>query len=170
VRLTLLFLVLAGLFGLAALWQERHVEALRRERLLIEAEASGELARTEGGILAAGHGVVWVGSPSGAEPVPRPSPPARPAARPAAETPTRAAGTGAGPSTSPAAAPLQPAPYSVEVQPKQTLSGICYLHYGTAPTELVHAVARFNGLENPDQLQAGAALELPELESLSLGR
>lgn len=165
-RASLLLLLLAGLFGLAALWQERHVEALRSERRQLEAEAAGELARTSSGDLAAGHGVVLVGAASGAEPVPRPASwtDSRRAPEPAPRAPTLPTGTNG--SVEPTPPDARTTTHAVEVQPAQTLSGICYLHYGTASRDLVAAVARHNGLEDPDQLQVGAALELPELGAL----
>ncbi len=155
-RAVLLLGLLAAGFGLAAVWQRRHLDELRRQRQADEAVAAGELARTHSGELAPGAGVLLVGRPSGAEPVPRP---AR-AARAAPSDPVL------GP------APVGPHPdlalgdFSLEVQPGQSLSGIAYLHYGRSGPSLLRALAEYNALPDPDRLRAGQILKLPPLESL----
>jgi nucleoid-associated protein YgaU len=160
VRALLLALALAGLFGAAFWWQERHWAGIRAEQSAIAAEQDALAANTPSGTLAAGHAVLVVGNPSGAPAVPR-----RVAARPP-PTPPRATESG------PAADPDQPVSdgplpeFELVVQPGQTLSGLAHLHYGEHGGQLLRALARHNGLADPDQLRAGAVLRLPPIETL----
>ena len=143
-----LLILLAAAFGLAALWQQRHLAELQAARRAAEAEADGVLRSTPNGDLAPGQAVLLVGRPSGAEPRPRPTPAeqAMPPAAPQAESALE--------------------DYALEVQPGQTLSGIAYLHYQESGPALVRALAAYNGLEDPDQLRAGKALRLPPRQRL----
>ncbi len=149
---TVLFLcLLVAVFGLAALWQRQHLGELRRAHAAAEAEAAGELARTASGPLAPGQGVLLVGRPSGAEPVPRPA--------------------RAEPDPAPAAvgsdlAELALGDFSLEVQPGQSLSGIAYLHYGRSGPALLRALSDYNALPDPGRLRAGQVLKLPPIERL----
>ncbi|MHC4262265.1 MAG: LysM peptidoglycan-binding domain-containing protein [Planctomycetota bacterium] len=52
------------------------------------------------------------------------------------------------------------------VRSGQTLSEIAYDYYGTAPPSLVLALARYNGMANPNELRAGATIRLPERAEL----
>ena len=52
------------------------------------------------------------------------------------------------------------------VQPSQTLRRIALEHYRRADAELLDALARYNELEDPDDLLAGSQLRLPELSRL----
>jgi len=66
--------------------------------------------------------------------------------------------------------PPQPTTWKFTVQPGNTLSKICLEFYdapGRPPlSQVVEAVAEWNGLENPDDLRVGQDLELPSLEEL----
>ena len=65
----------------------------------------------------------------------------------------------------PAAAPPTPRyspDYRYIVQKGDVLGRICRQHYGTAPTSLVEAIARYNGLETPDAVRIGDAILLPD--------
>lgn len=56
----------------------------------------------------------------------------------------------------------------LEVRPGQTLSEIAFAAYGTANPGLVEALARYNGLGDPDDLRVGTTLRLPERKALGL--
>ena len=66
--------------------------------------------------------------------------------------------------------PPQPAPFELTVRPGSTLSVICQNFYDepTRPalSKIIKAVAKWNDLESPNDLQAGQVLELPTLEEL----
>lgn len=159
-RALLLALVLAGLFGAALLWQERHFAGIRAEQRAVRDEQDALAAPTASGMLEAGHAVLVVGNPSGAEPIPRPT------AAPSAPTP-------APPRPDDPDQPLSDAPlpeFELEVQPGQTLSGLAHLHYGEHGRELLSALAEHNGLADPDSLRAGAVVRLPPIELLLPGR
>ena len=55
-----------------------------------------------------------------------------------------------------------PPVFEVRVGPGQVLSKICAQHYGRATPELVRALAAYNDLADPDALQVGQKLQLPE--------
>lgn len=59
--------------------------------------------------------------------------------------------------------PAAPADAVVElvVPDGSSLSMVVWRHYGTAPEPLVRAVARYNGLDDPNLVRAGQALRLP---------
>lgn len=60
-----------------------------------------------------------------------------------------------------AAKPVTPATYAVK--DGDTLYRIVLRAYGTAPEELVDAVAKANGLRDPSQISVGQAIKLPSL-------
>lgn len=161
-RALLLALGLAGLFGAALWWQEHHWAGIRAEQSAIALEQDALVASTQSGALAAGHAVLVVGNPSQADSVPRPVAPRPPPA------PRRAAEDSAPPADDPDR-PVSDGPlpeFELVVQPGQTLSGLAHLHYGEHGRELLRALARHNGLADPDALRAGALLRLPPLERL----
>lgn len=159
-RALLLALILAGLFGAAFLWQERHWAGIRAEQRAVEAEQDARAHPTESGTLEAGRAVLVVGNPSGADPVPRPQE-AREPESPRAEGPTAVSSDPDSPLT------REPLPeFQLEVQPGQTLSGLAHLHYGEHGSELLEALAAHNGLASVDALRAGAILRLPPIERL----
>jgi len=138
VRLWLIGAVLLALLALAVSL-ERHAST----------QAAPDKTAAE---LPAGWGSVVLGAPSGAEPL---------TAAPAHATPTPVA------SVAPTAHEAPVAPDSeLSVAPGQSLSLICKEHYGTASVALVEALARFNGLKNPDALRAGQKLRLPPIQTL----
>ena len=149
----IVLLLLATGFALAALWQSRHMGTLHAEQRRSWKVSDGELAETRSGPVPEGWAVVVVGAPSGAAPVEfaDPEPTATPAEAPEEQT----------------TAPPPLGDLELEVRAGQTLSGIAHAHYGTAPPELVQALAEYNGLENADSLRAGQTLLLPELERLT---
>jgi len=160
VRALLLALILAGLFGGAFLWQERHFAEIRAEQRTVEAEQDARAHPTESGTLEAGRAVLVVGTPSGADPVPRPQDPRAQEPQPSG-TPTAEASDPDRPLSG------QPLPeFQLEVQPGQTLSGLAHLHYGEHGSELLEALAAHNGLASVDALRAGAILRLPPIERL----
>jgi nucleoid-associated protein YgaU len=155
-----LLAILAGAFGLAAWWQQRHVAELRAAQAAVVDAAPPPAPLAGEDELAPGEAVLIVGRPSGAEP--------RPRSRPA---PPPAPGPDAGP---PADDPLPEdeaglGDYLHTVQPGQTLSGIAHLRYGRSDPGLVQALADYNGLESPDRLRAGQPLRLPAAERLETG-
>jgi nucleoid-associated protein YgaU len=151
----ILLLLLAGAFGLAAWWQDRHLSELQAQRRQAEAEADGIVRRGDTGTLGPGEAVLIVGRPSGATPRPRPQAPSQesPGVRPAAPD-------------QPPVAEIELGDFSLEVQSGQTLSGIAYLRYGRSGPGIVRALAAYNGLADPDELRAGQVLRLPALEAL----
>ena len=145
-RALLLLLVLAGAFGLAAVWQRNHVAELRAARDAAEAvpAPSPDPLAPE---LAAGEALLIVGRPSGAEPRPPPAEPARPKPSAPANEPSLS-------------------DFTQRVQSGQTLSGIAHVHYGQSGPALVRSLAAYNGLSDPNQLQVGQTLRLPPIEKL----
>ena len=182
-RSVLLLLALAIAFGAAAAWQSRKVEALHAERARAAAIRDGELADTPSGEVRAGWAVVTVGRPSG-----------KSQPRPAAEALDEELDEGLeGPSEEALGAPAEDVldenadasdlaradagggerlgedwvgDYELIVEPGQSLSKIAAAHYGSAPERLVAALARYNGMDDPDQLSAGQRLRLPPLDLL----
>jgi len=155
VRPLVLLLLLAAGFGLAALWQSRHLERMRAERELAARVVEGELAETSSGLVPAGLAVVTVGRPSGA-------PPLEGARGPAAPTVVEVAGE--------EAFEHPPLPdFELVVREGQSLSKIAAAHYGEATDELVSALASYNGLDDANLLKVGETLYLPELERLVAG-
>jgi nucleoid-associated protein YgaU len=145
-RLVLILCTLACAFALAAMWQEQKLAELRHERELASRVAAGIVVETPSGALPAGKGVVIIGRPSGADPIPVP---------PAAEE-----------SPQPVQDESELADFVMEVRSGQTLSGIAHAFYHTAPSGLVRRLAEYNGLEDPNQLRAGQRLALPPRERL----
>lgn len=64
-------------------------------------------------------------------------------------------------------APPPPTIARRRVEPGLTLSEILLEHYGRQGPKLAAAVARYNGLADPDAVRAGRELELPPLEALA---
>jgi nucleoid-associated protein YgaU len=54
----------------------------------------------------------------------------------------------------------------VVVRPGQVLSRILAEHYGPGSARWLALVARYNGLDDPDELQAGSVLRLPDVSRL----
>lgn len=149
-RALVLLLVLAGSFALAAVWQRRHVSELRAARE--QAKSASVNAVASAPAFAPGEALLVIGRPSGAEPRSRPAEPVMPK-----------------PSGSEGAAVLSD--FTQLVQEGQTLSGIAHVHYGQSGRQLVSALAAYNAMSDPDQLQVGQSLRLPPIERLqSAGR
>jgi nucleoid-associated protein YgaU len=153
-RAVALLLLLAGAFGVAALWQSRRVSRLEEERDFARRVEAGEVRATSEEEIPAGWATVVLGGTS----------PAR-TPQPAAESmPTNAQ---VPPTSEPAATAPSPSPdFELIVEPGQSLSKIARAHYGTAPVALVRALARYNGLADEGSLQAGQTLRLPPVEML----
>ena len=145
-RAVLLLLALAAAFGLAALWQARHLERLRLRREVAAQVADGEFGETPAGLLPAGSARLTLGAPSGAMPLEQ-------------SAPVQVADAGE-------FEPPELPDFALTVQPGQTLSEIAAAHYGTSESALIQALAAYNGLAHADQLAAGDRLLLPELEKL----
>jgi len=148
-RLVLILCTLACAFALAAMWQEQKLAELRRGRELASRVAAGIVVETPSGALPAGKGVVIIGRPSGADPIPLPQ---APVVLPEEGVPPEPES--------------ELADFVMEVRSGQTLSGIAHAVYGTAPSGLVRRLAEYNGLANPNQLRAGQRLSLPPRERL----
>ena len=138
------------LFGLAALM------GLGTARWRAEARARGEsLTQVREDEMPGVPARVLIGQHSGAAPL-RTEEVVRPNARPAVHE-------------EPVPVPT-PAPLKVTVRPGSTLSKLCqdyYVEVGRPPlSEVVNAVAMWNGLASPNDLRAGQVLELPPLSSL----
>ena len=151
----IVLLLLASGFGLAALWQSWHVGELQARQRSAWEVSDGEVAETESGTIREGWATVVIGAPSGVAPLElavddRTAPP------PPADEPVDDAHLEAPPLGD----------FELEVRPGQTLSGIAHAHYGTAPAELVQALAEYNGLADANALRSGASLRLPELSVL----
>ncbi len=130
------------------------------------------------GPAAAGWGSVIVRATTGRAPTPsessgepgalRPEPSERRAPRPewldSASAPTEPDGD-----TGQVAIQVEPEPLpdlELVVRSGQTLSEIAQEHYGTSRPSLVLALARYNGLEDPDRVRVGATIRLPDRERL----
>jgi nucleoid-associated protein YgaU len=184
-RSVLLLLALAITFGAAAAWQSRKVEALHAERARAAAIRDGELADTPSGEVRAGWAVVTVGRPSGKS-QPRTAEAELDEGLEGLSDETLGASSGGEFDADTAASELSPADaagvesqadeswagddwagdYELIVEPGQSLSKIAAAHYGSAPEPLVTALARYNGMGDPDQLGAGQRLRLPPLDLL----
>lgn len=151
-----MLLLLASGFGLAALWQSRHLGELHAQQQAAWEVSDGVVAETKSGKIREGWATVVIGAPSGVDPLEPAAQDVEAAAPPADELVDN--GTYESPLLG---------DFEMVVQPGQTLSGIAHAHYGTAPTALVEALAKYNGLANPDALKAGAPVLLPELELLT---
>ncbi len=159
-RLIAVLLVLASLFGLAWAWQAGTLDALRRESRAAAGDSGGR-RDPEFAPLPEGWGVVVIGKPSGAAPVPgsvdraAPALPADASSVPEASDADwvaleeRALGD-----------------FRVEVFAGQTLFSITQMHYGSANQELCAALARYNGIHDPAALEVGETLLLPPVERL----
>ncbi len=180
-RSLVLILALAIAFGAAATWQSRKVEALKSERARAEALANGEFAQTPSGEIPAGWAVVTIGrpvDPGGASGEVRD---ARAAAGSGLDSGSghadndepRSAAFGPVDDASPLDISEPPIPmddgqrvWELLVTEGQTLSAIAAAHYGSAATDLVAALARYNALASPGELRVGQRLELPPLDLL----
>jgi nucleoid-associated protein YgaU len=159
VRILILLLSLACLFGLAALWHFDRVASARASQQEARRIAQGQAARTEAGVIPDGFGVLLVGKAAGAEPAPN--------ARPQAPRPQiERASTPPPPQVEPAVEPAVEADFELVVQSGQTLSKIARSRYGTASASVVDALARYNGLADADALRAGQTLKLPSAQKL----
>lgn len=115
--------------------------------------------REDLGPLPPDWGAVWIGEPSGADPLP--------SAERAGFREIPAEPTGRGRFVdSPEPAEPRDGVFELRVQPGQVLSRICALRYGTSNSDLVRRLAEYNGLDNPDDLKVGALLRLPPAEDL----
>lgn len=158
-RAAAVLVLLGALFGAAWVWQAGTLRASRAARAA--ASTSPERERTRD--LPAGWGLVVVGEPSGAAPVeaaPAPRDAGAPAAAPAPD---------AEPHDDASWRALEQralGDYRITVRAGQTLSELCRAHYGTAPHDLVEALARYNGLKSPDAIAEGETLLLPERSRL----
>ena len=170
-RLLLGALLLAVLFAAAWSWQRSFTAGARAERARLRGTPPGAAAAERDEVAEEGWGTVVVGRPSGAEPyepLPDVAPgPAEGAPAPGSPVPGAPAPDPAARDADHAAAP--PREFKLVVQPGQSLSTICRQHYGSGRRELVRALARYNGIENEDQLRAGRDLLLPPIEKLLPG-
>lgn len=164
-RFVLVLTVLLALFGLAWAWQQGTLESLRRG-VRAEAQDIGGRLDPEFTPLPDGWGVVVVGKPSGADPLPG-----------YASLANRALPSSQGPDAPGTSVEASDAAWNelekralgdfrVEVLAGQTLYSIAEIQYGGANEELCTALARYNGLDDPAALETGETLLLPPLERL----
>ena len=139
-RALLGLLILAGIFAMAAGWQERRTAELRDQR----SQRFGIPNTDE--TLDGDWSTLVLGRPSGAESGSHSSEPAARRTAPirAAELPAYAADT------------------AFTVQENQVLGVICSQHYGSARRALIEAVAAYNDLASPDDIREGQVLLLPD--------
>lgn len=145
-RVLLGLALLLSLFAMAASWQGRWTDGLRRARDT-EHGAPRQAAASE-----AGWTTLVVGLPSGAEPV---APveidePTQGATPPEPDGPVGFVGD-----------------FEYVVRSGDVLGRICNAHYSTAAREVVAAVAAYNGLTSPDQIRVGQVLSLPDQNRLT---
>lgn len=146
--------------GIAWLAQSRIVDQLKQEQ-----ERSTDLLR-EGSpamLEEPGWGHVILGRPSGAPPLEQPPRLPDPAATTSKERIPPPPGDSA---PAPAPAPRWPADLELVVRPGQSLSKIAAAEYDRATDELVQALARYNGLDDPNKLRAGRTLRVPVKDKL----
>jgi nucleoid-associated protein YgaU len=165
-RVVAILLAFAAAFGLAAWWQSRRIDRLRRESELAQKLRDGELGETSSGIVPQGWGVVVVGRPSGAEPIGGERGEVEDAVEYEDATEARPDSAPASAATPPALDPASLADFELTVAPGHSLSEIAKEHYGTASGAVVGALARYNGLTDADRLTAGQRLLLPPIERL----
>jgi len=124
-----------------------------------KSETASAAEREDLAPLPADWGAVWIGEPSGADPLPGPE---RMGFREIDSDPARRERSteDVGASDSPDGV------FEMRVQPGQVLSRICALRYGTSNPELVRRLAEYNGLSDPDNVKVGALLRLPPAEDL----
>lgn len=173
-RILAVLLLIAVAFGAAAAWQSRKVAALHAERAHAEAIREGRVAETPSGAVPAGWAVVTVGRPSGRS---------REAAEAASEGDIEAhsddessleaveeASFEPDQESMPSTETLDDAPsfeeYELVVDAGQTLYQITSAHYGSAPQELVDALAGYNGLVDASEIGVGTRLRLPPIDVL----
>ncbi len=143
-RALLGLLILAGIFALAARWQERRSGQLRDERSFRYGIPAADESLDEG------WSTLVLGRPSGADPLPAPL----------ALTARESTREYQGP-------PLEYGPeYRHTVLKDQFLSTICAQHYGNVKPRLIEAVAAYNDLASPDDIREGQVLLLPDVELL----
>ena len=143
-------LLLAALFAMAAGWQRRTAERLRRQRT----------SEHGGPALLAEHEAGWsrlvLGRPSGADPI-RVEPGPR--------------GQAVAASTARPAAADVPSEFEYTVRSGDVLGRICRDVYRSARPGVVDALARYNGLADADALRVGQVLRLPaSLDALLAAR
>ena len=158
VGLCLLFLT----FGLAALWQGRTLDEMRRQRdAATQGDEFGADARLPG------WGQLVVGAPSGAEPVERPAsmqerthsnaPTGPPSPTPGSEDP------GGVREFQP---PRFPPPFELRIRSGQRLWSLLERHYDRVGPNLIADIAAYNGIPDPNVIEVGQLLHLPSLEEL----
>jgi len=163
VRALLGITILATLFWMAAAWQDRWTEGLRKEREIVHGTEALALS-------SAGWSSLVIGRPSGA--VPRPG---------LADTPededggwATTPGTGQPAQTEFAFASIPATRHTIRAG--DVLGKICRRHYGSDRplfpklADLVRAVAAHNDLPTPDAIREGQTIELPDLQVLAQPR
>jgi len=145
-RVLLGLAVLLSLFAMAASWQGRWTDGLRRAR---DTEHG---APSQAAASGAGWTTLVVGLPSGAEPV-EPIEIDVPAAEPVPREPEGPVGF--------------VGDFEYVVRSGDILGRICNAHYSTSAREVVAAVAAYNGLASPDQIRVGQVLSLPDQSRLA---
>jgi len=148
-RAALWIAVLVAAFVLAWKIQERWADDRRAER-----DAAYARPSEAGGELPEGFSRAVVGEPSGAAPI----------LPPVVNTPVPRTG-GAADSSSSGASAADTLRHHL-VKSGDTLSQICAAAYGTARKDVVEALARANGLSEPEALRIGQQLVLPPLAEL----
>ncbi|MCY2958723.1 MAG: LysM peptidoglycan-binding domain-containing protein [Planctomycetota bacterium] len=151
-RAALWIAVLLLAFVLAWRIQERWADGRREER-----DAAYARPSEAGAAVPEGFSRAVVGEPSGAAPI---TPPL--AARPPNPTPR----PGGKPGQDGAAPTGSDKLRHHIVQKGDSLSKICAAAYGTARRDVVEAVARANGLSNPEAVRIGQQIVLPPLSEL----
>lgn len=170
-RTLVLILAIAVAFGAAAAWQSRKVAALKAERVRAAAIADGLLTQTPSGEVEAGWAVVTIGRTAARDATDELDDSTE-SARQADSQPQQGAAEGDEAPLPSAPEPAQPqddgwsSDWELTVEAGQSLSKIAAAHYGTAPSELIAALARYNGLSSPDELREGQRLRLPPLDVL----
>lgn len=120
-----------------------------------------------------GWGRVVLGAPSGAPARPRPAAPESPTPAPPTVDGPRASSSHTAPldDDGPVAPPAEPPPrypadLELVVRPGQSLSKIVAQSYGRSTPDLVRRLAAYNGMSDPNLLQAGQSLRVPVKDKL----
>ena len=166
-RALLVVLLIFVAFGAALVWQSGTMARLlseHAERRGVMAGSSGDPATRP---VPAGWGTVVLGDPSGADPVEPQAAPGTARALPETVEPGQLLARPVSTEWSELEARAL-ADYEVTVQRGMTLSAVAKAHYGEAPQTLVDALARYNGLASPDEIELGAVLRLPERSKLDV--
>ena len=150
-RVFLGLIVLLSMFLMAAFWQKGYTRRLQEQRDIEQGYSVHSTSADDRWVK------LVLGRPSGAEPL---------------AAPIHLQGTPPDPAPVDPGVPAPPTETDIEpdvtyvVQSNDVLGTICQERYGTANPKVIDAVALYNDLKDPNDLDLGQTLALPSLEVL----